>query len=325
MKHGETISIEMESTACPRCAKRAARPLLSGEDWLYGVPGQFHAVACAACDLWYQDPRPARASLSALYPSDYGPHAPRTQAQPAAAARLGFLQRVQRRLRGYIAPLAERQARETALTPELVRGGSILEIGCAAGQRLVTLREQGWQRIQGIEMVPAAAQRARELGFTVECGMVEDALARVPDASLDAVVSSMVLEHLYDPIAVIRRVAGKLKPGGQLLFSTIVRDSLDRRLFGRYWACFDFPRHMVYLSRADVRRALAEAGFAAPRIVDQSAPVDFVRAATWRAGIADRALAKLFASDAGDLLGVLLARLGLSSRISVYSRLHRAA
>ena len=38
-------------------------------------------------------------------------------------------------------------------------------------------------------------------------------------------------------------------------------DSLDRRLFGRYWVGLDVPRHLTLFSGRTLRRALSAAGF----------------------------------------------------------------
>jgi SAM-dependent methyltransferase len=217
-----------------------------------------------------------------------------------------------------------RRAFATSMVPTLVPGGSILEIGCASGARLVELRRQGWRAIHGIEFVSTAADRARALGFNVSYGMAEDALDSIPDRSLDAVVSSMVLEHLYDPFSVVKKISYKLKTGGEFLFSTIVRDSLDARIYGRYWAGFDLPRHMVYLAREDIYGMLSQC-FSSVRIVHQVAPIDFVRSSTWRVKngdgrLTDSMFIALEESLPARLFNLALAYLNKTTRVSVYCR-----
>lgn len=196
---------------------------------------------------------------------------------------------------------------------------------CGHGStRLLQLHEQGWRNIFGIEMVPAVAEHARGLGFRVEDGMVEDALDAFPDGFLDAVVSSMVLEHLHDTFSVVRKIAAKLKPDGQFLFSTIVRDSLDARIYGRYWAGFDFPRHMVYFTARDLRAMLAHK-FELLKIVHQCALVDFLRSSGWRVAAGeghsiDKLILAADASIVAGLLNWLLALAGLTMRVSVRCR-----
>ena len=69
--------------------------------------------------------------------------------------------------------------------------------------------------------------------FVPRLRRVEDALATFPDAHFDVIISSMVLEHLLNPFAVVAEIARTLKPGGELLFSTVIRDSLDGRFHDR--------------------------------------------------------------------------------------------
>ena len=114
-------------------------------------------------------------------------------------------------------------------------------------------------------------------------------------------------------------VAAKLKPGGQFLFSTISRDSLDARIFGAHWAGFDFPRHMVHFRIQDIRDMLAGA-FENVECFHQNAPVDFVRSATWRNRPIDRVLGALAKSPLGKPLGGVLARLGMTTRVSFRCR-----
>jgi len=210
------------------------------------------------------------------------------------------------------------------LIPRYEEGGTVLELGCGSGARLGLLRRLGWPRVQGIEFVPAAAERARALGFEVRCAPVEEALDEYPDGALDVVVSSMLLEHLRNPFDVVSRVATKLKPGGQFLFSTITRDSLDARIYGGYWAGFDFPRHLVYLRTADIVRML-EGRFEHVEFFYHADPVDFVRGSTWRANdgkatLLDRLVLSMRTSRPARVCAMVLALLGLTCRVSVRCR-----
>jgi SAM-dependent methyltransferase len=318
---------ELEYVNCPRCQSNGWGKIISGEDFLYEVPGEYWVAECNGCGLWFQNPRPSTGSLSSLYPDTYAPHVRVTaEAASATVSTAGLRQRIANAA-GWrmqrINPLW-RQASATSLTPTLVPGGSVLEVGCASGARLVELRRQGWRQVRGIEFAPTAARLARDLGFDVICGTAEEALSMIPEGSLDAVVSSMVLEHLHDPFAVVSKISTKLKLGGQFVFSTIVRDSLDAAIYGRYWAGFDFPRHMVHLTRDDIRRMLAQ-HFSQVRLIHQVAPVDFVRSSNWRIARGegrwfDRIFLALGESLPARLFNLALAYLSKTTRVSVYCR-----
>ncbi len=310
--------------------------VVRAKDRLYGVPGEYYAAECSGCGLWFQNPRPPLDRLSDLYPEDYSPH---VKPEPVVLRRgaAAYL----RRHMGYaeLKPDAGAGSRwaslpifspvrkwlaGVALTPHYVPGGKLLEIGCASGARLLYLRRLGWESLYGIELMPAAAAQAREAGFEVVCGQLEQNLPAYPDGFFDVVVTSMVIEHLADPFTVVREAAKKLKPGGELLFSTVIHDSFDCKLFGEYWPNFDFPRHMVYFSMADLTTMLKDQ-FEAPEWFYQSAPVDFSRPASWRlaegrGGVFDRLTLMLMSSRLGNLIGFLLAKAGLTSRVSFRCR-----
>jgi len=225
-------------------------------------------------------------------------------------------------------PLSQQMRRECRrlagieLVPHYVSDGRLLEIGCAKGDRLQFYRERGWVHLNGIELAEQAAKQAEQRGFRVACEPVESALERFSIGSFDVVVSSMVLEHLHNPFTVMRSIAGKLKPGGEFLFSTVTLDSLDARMFGPYWSGYDFPRHMVYFRMTDIRDMLAK-DFDLTECFHQNAPLDFLRPATWRRSegrISDRMIASLAKSSARLWVGDLLARMGQTSRVSFRCR-----
>ena len=129
----------------------------------------------------------------------------------------------------------------------------------------------------------------------------------------------MVLEHLVNPFKVVGQVARKLKPGGEFLFSTVIRDSIDGRIFGRYGVCFDFPRHMVFFRKRDLNGML-RADFGQILSWHQSTPIDFQRPASLRDARFDPQLRSFFASRAGTQVVWLLARLKLMGRVSYRCR-----
>jgi SAM-dependent methyltransferase len=80
--------------------------------------------------------------------------------------------------------------------------------------------------------------------------------------SVDAVVHSHVFEHIYDPDAFMRRLAGFLAPGKKLIFSVPnMREMLKRG----YTNCLNFE-HTVFLTEDYIEFLLARHGF---RLMDR--------------------------------------------------------
>ena len=348
LKLAATAPLKLERVACPRCGERRSSPVYAAEDYLYGVPGTFYAESCDACGLWFQNPRPVEEEIPLLYPHTYAPHLevlsnssgpPRRAGSVRQAWRAwnhGFLTKKlgyergssQSRVHDLIAETGgvfSRVARWRAgcdLVPRFVRNGRVLEIGCGNGDTLRRLRDLGWQDLHGIELSESAARSARRDGFTIKVARIESALDSYADGSFDAIVGAMVLEHLVNPFAVVSQVARKLKPGGEFLFSTVIRDSLDGRIFGPYGVCFDFPRHMVFFRKRDLNEML-RADFERVQSWHQSTPIDFYRPATLRAGRFDEQFRSFFKSRAGREMVQVLARLRLMGRVSYRCRRKR--
>lgn len=205
------------------------------------------------------------------------------------------------------------------LIPHFRSGGTLLEIGCGNGRYLRRLRDLGWKKLQGVELVPRAAAAARSLGFEVQEASVEEALTMYPDEHFDVIVSSMVMEHLLNPFETARLIGNKLKPGGELLFSTVIRDSLDGYMFGPYGVSYDFPRHMVFFRKNDLDEMLEER-FDVIRSCHQSTPIDFQRPARLRGAPVDAYIARFFQSAAGRWLVWRLAQFKLMGRVSYRCR-----
>lgn len=206
------------------------------------------------------------------------------------------------------------------LLPKFVNDGRLLEIGCAKGNRLMFLQGLGWRQLYGIELVSSIASQAEQKGIKVKYGAVEKEIESFPDDYFDVVIASMVLEHLENPFDTIKKIAKKLKPGGQFLFSTIVRNSVDAIIFKKYWAGYDFPRHMVYFLKADLVSCLKE-NYSNIKLISQVAPIDYVRSASWKVqekegSVFDRGILFLFSGKLGKMLCAFFAMLGFGTRIS---------
>lgn len=97
------------------------------------------------------------------------------------------------------------------LSHHLAPGARVLEIGCGEGILLNELSSAGFN-VQGIEPSQAASARARARGLHVIEGYFPN---KAVDGPVDAVVLSHVLEHMPNPLNVLRQVA-QLSPNGHL-------------------------------------------------------------------------------------------------------------
>jgi SAM-dependent methyltransferase len=137
-------------------------------------------------------------------------------------------------------------------------GGSVLDIGCSSGGFLGSLKAGSW-KLHGIELSPLTAERARaKTGADIFVGEALD--ANFPPRSFDLITCMDVLEHLYEPSEVLKRVSEWLKPGG--IFYVFVPNirSWEARIFRSYWYGLDLPRHLHHFSAKSLGTLAASAG-----------------------------------------------------------------
>lgn len=242
-------------SSCSLCgaAERAAEsgalsPLVRGiRDYEYGVPWRSELWACTRCGLVVQEPRVRAADVPKLYPSRYLAHGSGSRMRGV----YGRLKTI----------LARRETR--LLARHVPQNGRVIEIGCGNGRFLMLLHEVRPDiGLAGVDIANVGI--AGLPGFTFYHGQLEE--VEVPPSSFDAVYCSNLIEHVPDPLAFLKKCREVLKPGGVIVGITPDHLSLDRYLFGRYWAGYHYPRHTFVFDHRNIRTLLESAGFAVVRI-----------------------------------------------------------
>ena len=235
----------MESVLCNLCGSDRHETHLVRSDLNLFYKGDFRLVRCVACGHVYLNPRPTAEELPVYYPENYDQYVEAISQQPSLLFRWDRQYGLRKRCR---AVLRHRQ------------NGRLLDVGCATGNFLDAMRQNSGWEVQGIELSRFASEYARaKLGLSVHTGTVEDAV--LPTEYFDVITLWDVLEHLPDPTRALRILWRWLKPEGLLLLNTPNLDSLDARVFGRYWIGYELPRHHHVFSERSLGLLLAKTGF----------------------------------------------------------------
>lgn len=144
----------------------------------------------------------------------------------------------------------------------------VLDIGCGPGELGRVLTTTRGCQVRGIEIDEAAADKAREL---LEEVVVADLDATpVTDhfapGSFDVVVLADVLEHLHDPVQVLKDAATLLVPGGMVVASipNVAHGSVRLSLLQGRWRYTDTglldETHIRFYTRSLVLRLFEDAG-----------------------------------------------------------------
>ena len=251
-------------TRCPVCGSERREALHRGltDRVFFCAPGTWDLFRCMGCNSAYLDPRPTPASIGRAY-SRYFTHSGKWREAPED---LSPLRKVLRALsNGYfnhrfgtdftpahppgawLALLApwKRGELESAgrHLPKAEPGQTLLDVGCGNGIFLEFARRAGWQA-QGIDFDAEAVACCTRKGLNVKVGGI-DALCDQAEC-FDWITLSHVIEHVHDPLAVLRACHRLLKPGGRA--AVIVPDGV---LFGSSKAHKELRRMLVEDQKLD--------------------------------------------------------------------------
>ena len=273
----ESITIGTEPVPfCSVCGENGVQLYHGLRDHLFGVSGEWMLNRCINpdCGLVWLNPRPVSEDIEKLY-TEYHTHvAVPSQTQSPSVLRKLLLsmaaicgksekdvESLVSVIRKQLSVLSPRhEDAETSLMwlsgEEL---GRLLDVGCGSGLFLSRMRDLGWDVI-GVELDPKAVRVAQEeYGLNVQQRNLHD--AGFPDNSFDVVTLSHVIEHVADPVELLKECRRVLKPGGKLVVTTPNCESLGHKVFGLDWRGFEPPRHFQIFSKTSLSIAAVKSGF----------------------------------------------------------------
>jgi SAM-dependent methyltransferase len=120
----------------------------------------------------------------------------------------------------FLAPLTRRLLEDAGVS----EGMKVLEVGCGAGDVTLLLAEMVGPggHIVGVDsnavVLETARQRVREAGWSTVSLVSGDMGTVALDDDFDAVVGRLILVHVPDKVALLRRVGALVRPGGLVAF-----------------------------------------------------------------------------------------------------------
>lgn len=145
-------------------------------------------------------------------------------------------------------------------------GKRVLEVGCGSGFVSEQLKRNGCT-VTGIELDPERAAMAKKFCSKILIGNVEEMALDFPKESFDVILFGDVLEHLFGPEAVLRKVRPFLAEGGLLVASIPNVANWKIRLLllkGSFdytdWGILD-RTHMRFFTRKSAKSLIEKAGF----------------------------------------------------------------
>jgi 2-polyprenyl-3-methyl-5-hydroxy-6-metoxy-1,4-benzoquinol methylase len=234
-----------ETRPCALCGSLNFKPALECEG--------FYFVKCKHCGLVQRNPQPDKNEILARYSNTYGNDYLSYELENEAS----FLKLQQLALKD--AGFSKLEKKFFSDDEQLRFGNtpSILDIGCATGALIASLRDKGW-RVTGVEISPSAVYAKNERKLEVRNIPLEE--NNFPDNSFDVILASHLIEHLNDPKIFLEETYRILKNGGFLFITTPNIDGFQSRIFGSRWrsAIFD---HLYLFSKRTLSKMLKAVGY----------------------------------------------------------------
>ena len=218
---------------------------------------------------------------------------------PDSIAQLWTIWANNRLLRRQFYPAAYYEALVDEARAHLGAPSTVADIGCGSGTVLSVLRERRiGSRLVGIDLSEASVATLRDRwkddpAFTLQVGSI--ARTGLPDGSVDLVVCTETLEHLFpnDLRDGLREIARVLAPGGRLLASVPLDERPAFVVCPECHAIFAPYQHMLFnFTVAALADALAAHGLEIVQVID---PIDTgVPRRAWKRFVKDRVMRPLF-------------------------------
>lgn len=279
--------------ACLYCNSALGVLAIEGAaDWFFhAVEGAYRFNRCTGCGSFWLAERMKPEFLPLAYASYYT-HADEPDrisgGGMAAILKQGY---VRQRFGGSRAPkdallsaaykalTSNRAATDAVFRHAPPAPAKILDYGCGSGGYMDRMRALG-HSVTGVDFDPVVVEKVRALGM--EALTPDDADNADWAGRFDFITLNHVIEHVQAPADLLTKLAGWLKPGGQLFLETPSADALGIAVLGRYWRGFEVPRHLSLVSR----KALADALHAAGLTVTQDIIRPHVRTYLWQESLA---------------------------------------
>jgi len=148
----------------------------------------------------------------------------------------------------------------------LKKGSNVLDVGSDIGLTIVHLNINGFKS-EGVEVSQIASKIANEI---LQAPTANTELKNFKNShKYDGLLFRAVLEHLHDPVAVLRDCASKLKSGGLIFIdvphykglSTRYKKFLHKIGIKKNYKHFGFPAHLYSFDKKSLRCMLDKAGF----------------------------------------------------------------
>ena len=289
--------------ACPACGRQGKVVFKK-----YG----FVHKRCAHCATLYCSPRPPDRLLERYY-RDYQAAKMWTELLLKADAQRKALQ---------YAPRVQ-QIVSVMKKSGLRRASLAVDFGAGTGAFLICLKKTGFfKEVMAMDNSPECLSACQKSGLKCFSGRIED----IGGGTLDLVSTNDVIEHMYEPLSLLKACFRALKPGGFISIATPNGEGFDFKILKDKTGNITPPEHLNYFNPGSLSLVLKRCGFKVV-FVDTCGKLDVdiivkQREAGFPLKMANEYLDYLFGQDARilDDFQKFISRNGLSSHMLMLAK-----
>jgi len=219
----------MEWVSCNLCQGSDFEFLFKAKEKELNTGEYFNLVKCKSCGLVFVNPRPDEKEMKKYFLRNMWPRIGKN-IQPEKATVSG---ENWKKVMGFRArPILKYRKR-----------GKILDFGCGEGYFLKYMAEIGWE-VFGLEPEEKAARYARDILGLNDISTLPLEGNRYPEKFFDVINLNHVLEHLYNPSDILKRLKSILKDDGLLVITVPNFGGFEAKLFKGDWFALMVPSHL---------------------------------------------------------------------------------
>lgn len=137
-------------------------------------------------------------------------------------------------------------------------GGKALEIGSSTGFLLSLLKSRGWE-VLGIE--PSETSYKSSVVKDISTLNTTFEMSRLPESGFDLIVFNHVLEHMDDPISILKKAKKLLKNDGIVFIDVPNFGGISAKVRGPLWRYILPEEHKWHFTHNSLTRILGKVGF----------------------------------------------------------------
>lgn len=313
---------------CPLCFSTDIKILYSSIDTFNQLDGTFFLSKCQACKLHFQNPRIKEEYIHEFYPDStpyYHISNPKLHSKQREILKYNF---------GYFSDESKNWLKSFLFkiknffsqpnhTFHYKKSGRLLELGTANGRNLMLYKNLGWST-KGYDFNETAIAEGKKTGLDIEVKDFNNSTNLTHEyESYDAVLLSMVLEHLYYYDNILELTNNLLTSDGQVII-TIPTYNGSFHLFGKHTYSLHLPCHIYFFSPKHIKELLKKHNFYDIKISYQRNKNDFLKSLdiyskynqNWYAKTLNIRLLKTFLAK----IYARLSSLGFSSRLTISAK-----